>query len=129
MKVIAIICVFTTLVGLNSAQRGSYAGSRPIVNGLKGPFPEENNELTNRFSDSENQQNVIPLPQNFPVYVPHNMHHIDQINRRPLNEQPFWFANRDYINQHLNGPSQNGQPLIGGSVTSNRGSFIGRRRR
>jgi hypothetical protein len=106
MKVIGIICVFTTLVGLNNAQRGSYAGSRPIVNGIKGPFPEENNELANRFSDSGTQQNVIPLPQHFPIYVPHNMYHIDQINQRPVNEQPFWFANRDIINEHLKGPGE-----------------------
>ena len=128
MKFIAVICVFTIIVGLSHAQRGSYAGSRPIVNGIKGPFPEENNELTNRFSDSTTDQNVIPLPQNFPVYVPHNMYHIDQINQRPVYQQPFWFANRDYINEHLNGP-QGGQHNIGGSVTSNRGSFHGRRRR
>ena len=106
MKGIAIICVFTTLVGLNYAQRGSYAGSRPIVNGIKGPFPEENNELANRFSDSNTQQNVIPLPQNFPIFVPHNMYLIDQVNQRPLNDQPFWFANRDIINEHLKGPGE-----------------------
>ncbi|KAL7041981.1 hypothetical protein ACKWTF_000976 [Chironomus riparius] len=116
MKVFGIICVLTTLVGMNYAQRGSYAGSRPIVNGIKGPFPEENNELANRFSDSGTQQNVISLPQNFPIYVPHNMYLIDQVNQRPLNEQPFWFANRDIINEHLKGPGEGfsqEQPQIG----------------
>lgn len=128
MRVIATICVFTSVISMCYAQRGSYAGSRPIINGYKGPYPEESNTLSNRFGDESNSingyQNVIPLPQNFPFNADHNMYFLNNIDNLPQAQQPFWYLNRDYISNHLNGPQN-----VGGSVVSNRGSFMGRRRR
>lgn len=127
MKVIAIICVFTTLIGLNNAQRGSYAGSRPINDGVKGPFPEQSNTLTSRFGEADANgnanQNVVPLPPHFPVNTNHNQYLLNRVNELPINQQPFWYVNREYISDHLN------SPRTGGSGVANRGHFMGRRRR
>lgn len=126
MKSIAIICIFATLISMNSAQRGSYSGSRPIDNGVKGSFPDKQNTISNRFGEtditSNANQHVVPLPQHFPVNPNNNINLINQMNSQAADQQLFWFLNRDHISNHLNSPQN-----YGGTVHANRGSFMGKR--
>lgn len=134
MKVIALIASFSTLMVLTSAQRGSYAGSRPINNGIKGNFPEQQQQqqqsiVANRFGDNtinaNNQNDPLTPIQSQPAFIDpyNNYYYLNQINQLPQNQLPFWFVNRDIIDAHLNRPQINASPL------ANRGSFMGRRRR
>ena len=133
MKVIAFIVSLTLLMALASAQRGSYAGSRPITNGMKGPYPEQQQQtnLDNRFNDNSIGQNgvtpvaSVPEPGLIPQYNPYNNWHLyNQAAQQPVHQQPFWLLNHQAIQNHLNNP----QPL-GVQPLANRGSFMGRRRR
>ncbi|KAG5674654.1 hypothetical protein PVAND_004608 [Polypedilum vanderplanki] len=140
MKVIILIVSLTTLVALTSAQRGHYAGSRPINDGIKGEFPDvqQPTNLGNRFTDnsigSGQTQPVNSNPVNpnlIPQYHPYNnMNLFNYFNQLPQHQQPFWFLNNEAIQGHLN--RQQPQPIgmqsqpIGVQPLQNRGSFLNR---
>lgn len=109
--------LFVSLVLLSVvyAQRGSYAGVRPIMNGIKGPFPTQQSGLNNRFGDDVDQK---PLP----VDALGSYDLVNRLSQRPYYQQPFWLLNYEAIEAHRNQP----QPGVG--PFANRGSFQGRKR-
>lgn len=118
MKVIVLIVSLTSLVALTSAQRGHYAGSRPINDGIKGPFPEQQStNLGNRFNDNSigsGQSQPVNFnqvdPNSIPQYNPYNnMYLLNHFNNLPQHQQPFWFLNNQHIQGHLN--RQQPQPI------------------
>lgn len=95
-----------------TAQRGSYAGTKPILYGDK---KDENNGLNNRFGDDSKDSTVTPPKLDANYFS-------NYYNSLPVDQQPFWWSNREHIQQHLN------QPEGGTSNIFNRGHFQGRRR-
>lgn len=98
------------------AQRGSYAGSRPIQNGNKGPFPMQssNNEITNRFGGSDSYPK-----QYIPVDALGDYNLVNKLSQRPQHLQPFWLLNWQAIEAHRNNPQLSASPV------ASRGSFSG----
>jgi hypothetical protein len=119
MKFLVVFVVALTIIDSIAAQRGSYAGSRPIKGAEKGPYPD-NNGIANRFSDSSNSVQPAPLP----IDANGNYDLVNRISQLPAEKQPFWYINYQNIEAHRNQPQQ----LGGSSVLANRGSFQGRRR-
>lgn len=118
MKLQLVFSLSLVLISAVYAQRGSYAGARPINNGVKGPFPEQSTGLNNRFGDNSiGGQQQQPLP----VHALGDTHLVNRVSQLPEHQQPFWYLNREHIQEHLN------RPQMSGSVLVNRGSF-GRRR-
>ena len=104
------------LICATMAQRGSYAGVRPISNGIKGEYPTQatlNQDITNRFGGSDSQQ----VPSEFT----NNIDLANRVSQLPYNQQPFWYLNAHHIEAHRN------QPQFSGSVHPQQGSFSGRR--
>lgn len=104
MKFIISAILFAS-ISMISAQRGSYAGSSPIVSGLRQPF---DNGVGQRLNDqNQNQQSA-----NIPTYMntDNNYLLVNRLNQLPPGNQPFWFLNGPAINAHLNQP----QPQFGG---------------
>lgn len=114
------------LLSVVNAQRGSYAGVRPISNGIKGPFPDASTGLSNRFGDDNSlNNNINGNPNNqrpLPVDALGNVHLVNTLVERPWYQQPFWLLNYQQIEAHRNQP----QLSLGGPL-ANRGSFQGRR--
>lgn len=105
-----IATIFFASVSVISAQRGSYAGSSPIVSGLRQPFDDN---LGNRQNSVQPlNSNTFQQPQQqTPQFFPQNNANLaDRINQLPPSNQPFWFLNQHAINAHLNQP----QPGFGG---------------
>lgn len=117
MKLQLVFSLSLVLISAVYAQRGSYAGARPINNGVKGPFPEQSTGLNNRFGDNSIGGQQQPLP----VHALGDTHLVNRVSQLPEHQQPFWYLNREHIQEHLN------RPQMSGSVLVNRGSF-GRRR-
>lgn len=105
------------LLSVVSAQRGSYAGVRPIQNGNKGDFPAQNVGLNNRFGDNSINE---AAPQRLPIDALGDYHLVNTLIQRPQHQQPFWLLNYQHIEAHRNQPQFTGDPL------ANRGSFAGR---
>lgn len=119
MKAQLVFSLSLMLISAVYAQRGSYAGVRPINNGIKGPFPtEQNTGLSNRFGDNT----INGPPQPLPVDALGDAYLVNRISQLPEHQQPFWYLNYQHIEAHRN------QPQFSGSVLANRGSF-GRKRR
>lgn len=113
MKVLISLALTALLISVTAAQRGSYAGSRPIINGIKGDFPVDTG-ISNRFGGDE-----------LPIDARGDVNLVNRLSDLPYNNQPFWFLNYQQIEQNRNQQ----QPQYVGSVLANRGSFLGRRRR
>lgn len=117
MKIIALS--FSLLVlSVANAQRGSYAGKRPIENGIKGAFPEQQTNIFNRFGDDNSLNSA---PQRLPVDALGNVNLVNQLYSLPPEQRPFWLLNYQVIEAHRNQPQIFAQPF------ANRGSFAGRR--
>jgi hypothetical protein len=112
MKVLISLTLSVLLISVTEAQRGSYAGSRPIIHGMKGDFPVETG-ISNRFAGDE-----------LPVDARGDVNLVNRLSDLPYSQQPFWLVNYQQIEEHRNQPQ-----YTGGSVLANRGSFQGRRRR
>lgn len=112
MKVLISLALSVLLISVTEAQRGSYAGSRPIINGIKGDFPVDTG-ISSRFGGND-----------LPVDARGDVNLVNRLSDLPSNQQPFWLLNYQQIEQHRNQPQYSG-----GSVLANRGSFLGRRRR
>lgn len=126
MKSFITISLSLVLICGAMAQRGSYAGSRPIQNGNKGPFPMQssntnnnfnsnnNNGISNRFggSDSSKQQHI-------PVDALGDYNLVNKLSQRPQHLQPFWLLNWQAIEAHRNNPQLSASPVV------SRGSFSG----
>lgn len=111
MKVQLLLPLSMVLISIASAQRGSYAGVRPISNGIKGDYPTpENTGLSNRFGD---EAKPLPVDALGDVYL------VNRISQLPQHQQPFWFINYQQIEAHRN------RPQLTAPVTFNRGSFQG----
>lgn len=126
-KFLFVISLSLMLLTVVTAQRGSYAGVRPISNGQKGPFPDASVGLSSRFGEDDsinsinnlnsgNTNNQRPLP----VDALGNVHLVNQLVERPWYQQPFWLLNYQQIEAHRNQP----QLAVGGPF-ANRGSFQG----
>lgn len=116
-----ILFVFSfSLLTLNIvfAQRGSYAGVRPIANGNKGPFPTQPSGLFNRFAD-DGADNSINGPQRLPVDALGDANLVNTLYQRPVHQQPFWLLNYQQIE------AQRNQPQLSLHNVVNRGSFQG----
>lgn len=101
------------------AQRGSYAGVRPIENGIKGPFPTPlPTGINNRFG--ENGIDNTPT-QPLPIDALGDAYLVNKLNQLPPEQRPFWLLNYQIIEAHRN------QPQLGAQPFANRGSFLGRR--
>ncbi|CRK86561.1 CLUMA_CG000209, isoform A [Clunio marinus] len=102
------------LISVINAQRGSYAGVRPIENGIKGPFPSPPpTNINNRFGDDS-------IGNGLPVDALGDYNLVNKLSQLPLNKQPFWLLNYQHIEAHRN------QPQFTGQAITNRGSFTGR---
>lgn len=107
MKIIFLI--ITVVVLTVNAQRGSYAGSSPIINGIKRSLLNQQypDSIDNRFNDDSAEDN---LNSNFLPFYPQSSYNsnqlVNRINQLPDYKQPFWFQNRDYINSYLNSNPQ-----------------------
>lgn len=123
MKSFITISLSLVLICSAMAQRGSYAGSRPIQNGNKGPFPmqssntnnDNNNGISSRFggsSDSSKQQYI-------PVDALGDYNLVNKLSQRPQHLQPFWLLNWQAIEAHRNNPQLSASPVV------SRGSFSG----
>jgi hypothetical protein len=106
-----LLCV---VLSVANAQRGSYAGKRPIQNGIRGDYPTQATNINSRFGDDENQ---LPLP----VDALGDANLVNKLSQLPPEQQPFWLLNYQIIERHRNQPPVLGQPI------ANRGSFLGRR--
>lgn len=106
---------FMVLLQVVVAQRGSYAGVRPIANGIKGPFPMQATGLNNRFGDDDNSING---PQRLPVDALGDVNLVNKLSQRPLSHQPFWLLNYQQIEAHRDNPN------LSLSNLHNRGSFM-----
>lgn len=115
MKFLVLLSLSTMLFGAN-AQRGSYAGVRPISNGIKGPFPEQPSGITNRFGE----ENGL-TPQKLPIDALGDANLVNTLLNRPQHQQPFWLLNWQQIEAHRE------QPQLSGNHLAHRGSFVGRR--
>lgn len=102
------------------AQRGSYAGMRPISNGLKGPFPAQNTQLNNRFGGDNT---IDAAPARLPVDALGDVHLVNKLSLLPEHQQPFWLLNYQHIEAHRNQPQLTGLPF------ATQGHFMGRKRR
>jgi hypothetical protein len=100
------------LISVANAQRGSYAGVRPIINGIKGDFPTPDSGISSRFGGSE-----------LPIDALGDVNLVNKLSERPRYQQPFWLLNYEQIEAHRNNPQLTGVPY------ASRGSFQGRRRR
>lgn len=116
MKLFVLMSLSTMFIAAN-AQRGSYAGVRPISNGNKGPFPEQASGINNRFGED----NGI-TPQRLPIDALGDVNLVNTLLQRPPQYQPFWLLNWQQIEAHKN------QPQLSGNHLAHRGSFQGRRR-
>lgn len=116
MKFLVVFVVVLAVIDNIAAQRGSYAGSRPIKHAEKGPYPD--NGISNRFGDSNSVQ-AAPLP----IDANGSYDLINRISQLPKEQQPFWYLNYQAIEAHRNKPE-----LGVSNVVVNRGSFQGRRR-
>lgn len=119
MKVQLLLPLSMALLSVVNAQRGSYAGVRPINNSIKGPFPTvENTGLSNRFGDDD----VYGRPQPLPVDALGDVFLVNKLSQLPPHQQPFWLLNYQQIEAHRNNPQLTGHGFV------NRGSFSGRLR-
>lgn len=119
MKAQLLFSLSLVLISAVGAQRGSYAGVRPISNGIKGPYPtEQNTGLSNRFG-GDNEINGPPQP--LPVDALGDAYLVNRISQLPEHQQPFWYLNYQHIEAHRNRPQNSGSVLV------NRGSFGGKR--
>ncbi|KAG5667254.1 hypothetical protein PVAND_015243 [Polypedilum vanderplanki] len=105
MEVLKIVPFFLFVV-LTCAQRGHYAGNRPIVDGLKGGSFETQLQPQQQQSNRGNAQNnklmgneiqpvntnqlpsFSPFPNNLPQYNPYTLY-----NQLAAYQQPFWYQN------------------------------------
>lgn len=117
MKFVFAFLLALLMLNVVVAQRGSYAGVRPIANGIKGPFPVQPTGLNNRFGDDGD--NSINGPQRLPVDALGDANLVNTLYQRPLNQQPFWLLNYQQIEEHRNNPQLSLNNL------ANRGSFMG----
>lgn len=99
--VIAVTILLTFFVSMITAQRGSYAGSAPIVGGYKQGWGGESN-TGNRIDD--NLQSTQSAQPSIPFIAPaqNNYNLINRIAQLPSQHQPFWYLNSQAINNHLN---------------------------
>lgn len=119
MKIITLS--FSLLVlSVANAQRGSYAGKRPIENGIKGAYPSEQTNINNRFGDDDNSLNYGQI-QPLPIDALGDAQLVNRLNSLPPEQRPFWLLNYQIIEAHRNQPQFSAQPF------ANRGSFMGRR--
>lgn len=115
MKSLIVVSIFVLLSAVN-AQRGSYAGSRPVINGNRGDFPTQPTGLSNRFGDDSANQLPVPID----ALGDHIL--VNRLSQLPENKQPFWLLNYQIIEAHRNQP----QAQFAGNALANRGSFQGR---
>jgi hypothetical protein len=124
MKVQFVLSLSLMLLSAVSAQRGSYAGKRPVYHENKGDFPTEATAgLNNRFGADNDLNGYAPQPQQLPVDALGDYAYYNRVNQLPYWQQPFWLLNYQQIEAHRN------QPQLSGGVFVNRGSFSGTQRR
>lgn len=124
MKVQTLLPLSLVLLSVVNAQRGSYAGRRPINHENKGDFPTQGAAgLNNRFGESDVNGFVATPQQPLPVDALGDYEYYNRVSQLPYWQQPFWLLNYQQLEAHRN------QPQLTGGVFVNRGSFSGNQRR
>jgi hypothetical protein len=118
-----VLCAIL-LVTVAEAQRGSYAGLRPINGGNKGEFPttRASTGLNSRFGEDNSINGGVQQPHPAALGFGHDPSLVNKLSQLSEDRQPFWLLNYQQIEAHRN------QPQFTGQATSSRGSFMGRRR-
>ncbi|CAG9564818.1 unnamed protein product [Danaus chrysippus] len=89
MAIYKLILICSIFCAISFAQRGSYAGKRPIG------YPElESNPITNKYGETAD----------LPIEANGDWNLIKRLSKLPDDKKPFWFLNWRQYNEVRNNP-------------------------